>query len=211
MSVCTALVANAPATEVDCRAALVCPDDRERLYRLWGRTESPGAWVPFGTRCFGEPPTAEDTPRPQVTPALVLNALRRVGLPTLQARTQPEGKTLVNFATIFYTEAEPFTTTLTLLGQQVDVEAAPTQYTWHHGDGSSATTSGPGAPYPSKEVTHHYSDADVTVRPSVDVTYTARFRVNGGAWQDIDETVAVSGPQGSLRVTEATALLAGYG
>jgi hypothetical protein len=132
-----------------------------------------------------------------------------VGLPTLEARTQPEGRTLVNFATIFYTEAEPFTTQLTLLGQRVDVEATPSQFTWHHGDGTSSTTSSPGAPYPSKEITHHYLDADVTVQPSVDVTYAARFRVNGGGWQDIPETVTVSGPPGSLQILEATAVLAG--
>jgi hypothetical protein len=144
-----------------------------------------------------------------VTPGLVLNEIRRIGLPKLEAKTQPEGKTLVNFATIFYTEANPFATTVTLLGQNVDIEADPTQYTWHYGDGSSSTTTSPGAPYPAKDITYSYADAHVTVRPSVDVTYTARFRVNGGAWQDIDETVTIAGPQGSLRVSEAAPVLSG--
>jgi hypothetical protein len=100
--------------------------------------------------------------------------LRRIGLPTLEAKTQPADKTLVNFATIFYTEAEPFTTTVRLLGQQVNIEATPAQFSWHFGDGSTRTTASPGAPYPSKELTYSYSDADTTVQPSVDVTYTAR-------------------------------------
>jgi hypothetical protein len=44
------------------------------------------------------------------------------------------------------------------------------------------------------------------------VTYTARFRVNGGAWQDIDETVTITGPESSLRVSEASPTLSGnYG
>ena len=115
----------------------------------------------------------------------------------------------MNFATIFYTEAEPFTTTVRLLGQQVDIEATPAQFSWHFGDGSTRTTASPGAPYPSKELTYSYSDADTTVQPSVDVTYTARFRVNAGAWQDIDETVTVTGPPSSLRISEATAVLSG--
>jgi hypothetical protein len=139
----------------------------------------------------------------------VLNEIRRIGLPVLQARTQPEGKTLVNFDTIFYTQAQPFTATVTLLGQQVDIVAEATQYTWHHGDGSAATTSSPGSPYPSKEITYRYSDAHTTVRPRVDVTYSARFRVNGGPWQDIDETVTIAGPEGSLRISEATPVLSG--
>ncbi|HET9860985.1 MAG TPA: hypothetical protein VFQ19_14485, partial [Nocardioidaceae bacterium] len=121
-------------------------------------------------------------------------------------------KTLVNFATIFFAEPETFTRTLTLLGQQVDVEATPSQFTWHYGDGTSQTTTSPGAPYPSKEITYSYTDAHTTVTPSVDVTYTARFRVNSGGWQDISETVTIAGPAGNLRISEATAVLSGsYG
>ena len=41
------------------------------------------------------------------------------------------------------------------------------------------------------------------------MTYSARFRVNGGQWQDIPETVTISGPPGSLRIAEATAVLSG--
>ncbi len=70
---------------------------------------------------------------------MVLTALRRMGLPALAAHTQPEGKTLVNFATIFYTEPQPFTRDITLLGQAVTVEATPATFTWHYGDGSSTT------------------------------------------------------------------------
>ncbi len=143
---------------------------------------------------------------------MVLNEIRRIGLPELQAKTQPEGKTLVNFDTIFYTRAQPFAATVTLLGQQVDIVATATEYTWHHGDGTSTTTASPGSPYPSKEITYRYSDADRTVRPRVDVTYTARFRVNGGPWQNIDETVTIAGPETALRVSEAKAVLSGnYG
>jgi hypothetical protein len=123
--------------------------------------------------------------------------------------TQPEDKTLVNFETIFYTDPQQFTQTVTLLGQSVEIEATPSQYTWHHGDGTTGTTSSPGAPYPSKEITYNYTDAHVTVEPSVDVTYTARFRVSGGGWQGINETVTIAGPSSDLRVSEATALLSG--
>jgi hypothetical protein len=101
---------------------------------------------------------------------------------------------------------------VTLLGQRVDIIAEATEYTWQHGDGGRTTTESPGAPYPSKEIIHRYADAGTTVRPRVDVTYSARFRVNGGVWQDIDETVTITGPEGSLRVSEATPTLSGnYG
>ena len=185
----------------------------QRLYRLWALTPT-GAWVYAGTRCDTiEPADSAGEPAPpappQVTPALVLRELRRIGLPTLQAVTQPADKTLVNFATILYTRPQPFTRTVQLLGQRVDLHATPSRYTWHHGDGTTATTSTPGAPYPAKDITHTYTDADVTVAVSVDVTYTARFRVAGGPWQTIPDTVTIAGPTTDLQIAEATAVLSG--
>lgn len=188
--------------------ARTCPDQADRLWRLWGQ-QTNGRWAGLYTQCLGSPPTAAQTPRPQVTPALVLEALRRVGLPALETHTQPEDKTLINFDTIFYAEPQTFHRTLTLLGQSVDVEATPTSYIWHHGDGTVTTTNEPGAPYPSKDITYRYAHAHTTVQPSVDVTYSARFRVNGGAWQDIPDTVTIAGPPTELRVSEATAVLSG--
>ncbi|MGH3365743.1 MAG: hypothetical protein ACRDOY_00885 [Nocardioidaceae bacterium] len=198
--------------DVECPASQQCTGQDQSLYRLWARTP-PLAWAYLGAQCITvQQAGAPNAPRPRVTQALVLDAIRRIGLPTLEARTQPEDKTLVNFATIFYAEPEPFARTIALLGQSVGLEATPSGYTWHHGDGTTATTSTPGAPYPSKEITHSYTDAHVTVSPSVDVTYSARFRVNGGPWQDIDETVTIAGPASDLRISEATAVLSGdYG
>ena len=196
-------------SEDACYAARICPNPDELLYRLWGRPRDTDTWVPLGSRCSGDTPSATAPPRLRITPALVLNEIRRIGLPVLRARTQPEDKTLVNFDTIFYTEATPFTATVRLLGRQVDIEAEPIRYTWHHGDGTTTTTTSPGAPYPSKEITYRYADAHTTVTHRVDVTYSARFRVDGGTWQGIDETVDVSGTEGMLRVTEAAPVLSG--
>jgi hypothetical protein len=202
--------ANQASTMLECGAARVCPDPVERLWRLWGHRTPPNAgWDLLGSQCFGRPPTAAQTPVPVVTPGMVLQAIRAIGLPSLEAHTQPAGKTLVNFATIFYTSPEPFTRTIRLLGQPVHVEATATSFTWHHGDGTIATTTTPGAPYPDKQITYAYGTAHTTVRTSVDVTYTARFRVGGGDWQSIPETVTISGPASDLRISEATAVLSG--
>ena len=195
------------AANLDCGAARTCPDPLEHRWRLWGQ-RSAGTWDPLETRCFDAPPTAAQTPKPQVTPGLVLNAIRRIGLPQLSVHIQPQGKTLVNFDTNFYVDPQQFNRTLTLLGQSVDVEATPTGYTWLHGDGTSATTTDPGAPYPELAVTYAYPTA-ATVAPSVQVTYTARFRVGGGAWQQIPGTVTVDGPPTNLLVVEGTGVLSG--
>lgn len=140
---------------------------------------------------------------------MVLTALKRIGLPALSVHTQPTPTTLVNLDTIFYTDPVPFTRQITLLGQPVSVTARPTSYRWDHGDGTSAISSTPGAPYPSMQVTHTYLHAHVTVHPRVSVTYAGRFKVADGPWQDIPGSVTITGPPTDLRVAEATPVLSG--
>ncbi len=193
--------------ETMCAAAQNCPNPGELSYILWIRELPDGVWTPDDIVCLD----AEDpeTPRPTVTPDLVLREVRRIGLPALQIQVQPAGATLVNFDTIFYAEPEPFARTVQLLGYSVDVEATPSTYGWSFGDGQGATTDGPGAPYPAKDIVHSYTDADVVAQPSVDVTYEIRFRVDGGEWQSIDETVTAVGPTADVEVKEAAPVLSG--
>ena len=101
---------------------------------------------------------------PQVTEAMILRAFRRIPLPELRSQSQPDDKTLINFDTIFFTQAEPLTRQLTLLGQRVRLEIRPSRFEWVHGDGTTATTTTPGAPYPAKDIVHRYADAHRTVR-----------------------------------------------
>ncbi len=189
-----------------------CDMRRSLIAGFWGAkpsgcttTVAPPAVAAVAAVATGPAPP----PPPQVTPGLVLTAFREIGLPSLRAHTQPADKTLVNFETIFYTRAVGFTRTVTLLGRQVQVIATAQSFTWHYGDGSAETTISPGAPFPAKDITHTYTDAHVTVLPSVDVTYTGRFRVDGGPEQAIPGTVTIAGPTVPLRVSEATPMLSG--
>jgi hypothetical protein len=183
------------------------PCSRPKAYlELWGHTTNGQVWISIRKECV-DPTKIGDAPA--ITPALVQHELERVGLPALTVHTNPAGKTLVNLATVFYTDPTTVTKTLTLLGQSVLVEATPARYTWHFGDARTSSTDSPGAPYPAFDLTHRYAQARVTVHPRVDTTYTARFRVNGGAWQDVDGTVTMAGPATDLRVAEATPVLSG--
>ena len=192
--------------DLDCTAAVTCASPDQRRWQLWGERRG-GGWVTIRTQCFGGAPPA--APLPTVTPGDVLSALRRVGLPELVARVQPDGKTLVNLDTIFHTDSAPVSVDLTILGQAVEVVATPQTYHWVFGDGTSRTTSTPGEPYPARTITHRYGKARVTVFPHVEVSYGGRFRVNGGGWQDIGGTVTTVGPPTALRVAEATPVLSG--
>jgi hypothetical protein len=141
---------------------------------------------------------------------MVAAALARIPLPAAALEVQPaNGRTLVNFDTNFYTELQPLDRTITLLGQQVELHIVPSQFGWRFGDGGSATTDRPGAPYPHLDVTHSYLKKG-RVAPSVDTTYTATYRVNGGAWQDVPGSVTIAGAPVDLEVLTATPTLVGY-
>jgi hypothetical protein len=147
---------------------------------------------------------------PLVTPGLVAEALRRVELPGAELEIQPpNGRTLVNFDTNFFTRQGPFTRSVRLLGRLVDLRISPAAYTWRFGDGAVRSTTSPGSPYPHLEVTHRYL-RKARVAPSVDVTYEATFSVDGGAWQSVPGTVTIPGTPERLRVVTARPVLVGY-
>jgi hypothetical protein len=154
-----------------------------------------------------DPVEPEGDDEPELTPGDVLRAVREIGLPSLQVRVQPGDETLVNVPTIFYAEPQPFERSVQLLGFTVDVVAEPVSYQWVHGDGAVTTTTEPGRPYPAMDVTHRYTDPAKDVQTRVDVTYRVRFRVDGGAWSTIGQTLSASGPAAVLDVREAAPVL----
>ena len=164
-----------------------------------------GGCLGNGQECVTDPVAAPA----QITQGIVLRALRRVELPASRLVVQPPGgRTLVNFDTLFRTEAAPFTRTVRLLDHRVDLAITPASFSWSHGDGTRQVTSDPGRAYHrgvamNQYVSHRYQDAHVTMKPKVDTTYSARFRVDGGPWRDVDGTVTIPGTAVPLRVVEA--------
>jgi hypothetical protein len=147
-----------------------------------------------------------------LTPGAVRHAFERLTWPASTLVVQPpKGRTLVNFDTNFYTtNTHPTTRTVTLVGQRVTIEASPTAYTWHFGAaGADRTTTDPGAAYPDLRVTYRYLRVG-TVHPSVDTTYSGRYRVGSGRWRTIPATLTVHGAAVDLRVVSATPHLVGY-
>jgi hypothetical protein len=201
----------------DCVPATDCVLDPRSTLGGYVMFASPGITYALGEcTVVGPQPILRPLVEPRaggVTAPQVLQAFRRIPLPESRLVVQPPGgRTLVNFDTLFHTEAEPFMRTVRLLGQRVQLEITPSAFTWHHGDGTSQTTHEPGLAYErgrpmSDYVSHQYVDAHVTVRPSVDTVWSARFRVNGGPWRDVEGTVTMRGAPASLRVVEARPVL----
>jgi len=146
-----------------------------------------------------------------VTPGAVLRAMRRLSWPASDLTVQPpDGVTLVNLETNFYTDdTAAITKSVRLLGQRVTIEATPSSFTFHFGDDLKMDTTDPGAPYPDLRVTHNYL-RKATYRPWLSTTYSGRFKVGNGGWQDIPGTVTIDGPKQRLRAIEATPKLVGY-
>ena len=152
-------------------------------------------------------PGKEPTPP---SPGQVLQAARRLHWPEATLLIQPpNGETLVNFATNFYsTSTQPITRTVTLVRTTATVEATPQSYTWHFGDGTTNTTTDPGAAYPDLRITHKYlHNGDVA--PQLDITYQGRYHLDDGTWHALPGTLTVPGTPQTLTILTATPHLTG--
>lgn len=176
-------------------------------YVLFRTTVASGVTEAIGIVCLTP---ADERGLAVITPAMVRREMERLSWPTAELQVQPpDGQTLINFDTNFFTDnTAPTTRTITLLGQRVTIEAAPVEYTWHFGDGESRTTTSSGAAYPDLDVTHSYAEPG-RVGPSVDTTYRGRYRLNDDGWQAIPGSLTVAGVAVALRVRAASPHLLG--
>lgn len=184
-----------------------CPQADQVRYEVAERQmigSSPASeWRSVGSTCVALDESAEG-----VTPARVLSEFRKLEWPQAVVSLQPPGgHTLVNAKTFgFVADPGPVVKSVTLLGESVEVEGTPSSWSWQWGDGEVVETTSPGGPYPDGDVWHVYERAE-EVLVAVDVTYTGRFRVNGGAWQELPESHTVSGDPLGLEIHEAIAQL----
>jgi hypothetical protein len=131
--------------------------------------------------------------------------------------TQPKGNTtLVNLKT-FYEVGwsakgfEPGEVDLvdpaTMFGYRVEIRPKLVGYVYRFGDGSSeGPTTSPGGVYPDGDIVHTYRRPG-TYTTRVDVTFGADFRINGGSWIAIPDTVTVPQPVTIVTVKEARGVL----
>lgn len=147
--------------------------------------------VPLGYRCASTDSSIGGGGAPA---PIVLTQAEFAALPVapLTAHVGPPGGWLpVNMDLVLYAESSTQELNTTLLGTPVAVRAIPTSYTWDLGDGTTITTTKPGAPFPSTDVAHRYRYEgwyDVTLT----TTFAGQYSVAGGPWQTIDGTIDVT-------------------
>lgn len=161
----------------------------------------------------GQPGPAVVAAPPVPTFGQIQQAFRELPFCKPSPSMQPVGgKTVVNLAT-YYEAGWPDGACLSpgetsakvqLLSWSVEFAVEARDYRFSYGDGaSSGWTTSTGGGYPDGDITHAYRDTgSVDVR--VDARLTGSYRVDGGAWQDI-ETVAdlQDEPAATYEVVEA--------
>lgn len=138
-----------------------------------------GGWGPW-TLFHDGGCVAEGDPEGGDLGAEVEREIKRLKIkPSPLGRSPHRTVSYVQMDTIVWTDAVPQTFELTLLGQEVEVEVAPVQFSWDFGDGSRAlVTTKTGGPYPDKTLTHVYERVE-TVRIGLTTTWAGRFRPAG--------------------------------
>ena len=219
---CQAADAGDPDPSACQKAALGCLTNGVQvgiglLYEIYARPAgSSGAWQYVGSTCF-----ADQVPgaSPTLSMGRIIDAFHLTPWATATVVTQPEGNTtLVNlpvYARISwsvqgYQPGEVDTLDpASMFGLTVQIRPKVDHYTYVWGDG---TTTGPsrsdGGVWPTGDITHSYPSPG-TYQARVDTTFTGDFRINGGPWTQIPDTVTITGPTTTITVHAAKAVLVG--
>ena len=151
------------------------------------------------------------------TMEMVVSAFHETAWATAAVVTQPAGgTTLVNLKTFYRvdwsrTGFEPGEVDAVdparMFGYRVEIRPRLVGLVYHFGDGGTlGPTTSPGGVYPDGDVTHTYTKPGVYTS-FVEVRFGAQFRVNGGPWIEVPDTVVVRQPGTTVTVKEAKAVL----
>lgn len=173
-----------------------------------------GPWVRVGQSCTVPALVAAAVARPVLTLAAVRTAFRQVAFALPQVHVQPEGGvTLVNLPTFFEVRwpvqgVQPGeVASVDMLGRSVRVRPLVRSFVYRFGDGAGlGPTTDAGGVYPAGTVRHVYT-RPVVAMVSVSATYGGQFSVDGGPWQQVGETITLTGPATGVQVLEARARL----
>ena len=150
-------------------------------------------WVPIDAAAGGnvQVVVTDGTVVDPVTVALEL--LNHLPIPDIAIEANP-ATGLVALPSWFWIDGydgSPISSSDALPGATVDVEVEPLVYRWSFGDGTTAETTSLGQRYPAEsDIRHVYEQSSLAAggayNVTVEVTFTARYRVNGGAWEALE-------------------------
>jgi len=178
------------------------------------RPSGSGTQVLVGSTCL---PNLVPGVKRVPTIEMITRAFHETAWATAAVSTQPAGgTTLVNLKTFYRVSwsaagFEPgevdSVDPARMFGYRVQIRPKLVGFVYHFGDGATVgPTTSPGGVYPDGDVVHTYTKPGVYTS-FVEVTSGAQFRVNGGPWIAIPDTVTVRQPGTTVTVKEAKAVL----
>jgi hypothetical protein len=155
---------------------------------------------------------------PGVTGLMVRQEIERLVPHPAVGVAPPGGVTLVNIQTLLWVEtpADRSLGTVTLLGHRVELRVHVSRVDWDFGDGGTDTTDGPEPKYDPADDCHtvtcpgywgHMFTTTGARSISAAVSWTGRYRVDGGGWQAIVGTVSGPATTATITVREARGVL----
>ena len=197
------------------------PPSDEVLYWVQTRPRATpsAAWTTVGTLC-GLDAVPPGVPAPPAVPTMgqIQTAFRQLPFSKPRVAIQPAGNvTLVNLPTYFRAtwpndsglQPGEISAPVQLLSWTVEFKIAPRSYEFHYGDGaSSGPVTDAGGVYPDGKIRHTYASANRGAKVTVDSQLSGQYRVNGGAWTDINAVADLQDePVTTVQVREAQARL----
>lgn len=168
--------------------------------------------------CIGETypdATPEEIEEFEAIPAITITDLARFAPAGTALSGEPDNLGVAGLPTNFVASASTQTQTGDLFGFPIRVRFTPATYSFHYGDGATASGSDGGTSWASlgqaqftpTDTSHTYAERG-TYDARVDVAYTAEIDLGGG-WFSIPGQLNTTGPAQEIRIFEAhTALVA---
>jgi hypothetical protein len=185
-----------------------------RIWRQATKNGAVGPWVMIGVTCHAD---VAPNARPLLTMAMIEQAFHLTPWASASVGVEPANNvTLVGLDTYYRViwSAEGFEPgeveaidPARMLGYQVDIRPKLVGYVYRFGDGSEfGPTPSAGGIYPTGTITHQYRTTG-RVPVNVSAIMGADFRVGGGDWAPIPDTVTLPGPVTQVDIKEARAVL----
>ena len=186
--------------------------------RVWRQAmqngQPQGGWEMLGLTCNAD---ALPNARPMLTMAMIQEAFHLTPWATARTEVEPVGNvTLVGLDTFYRVEwsAEGFEPGEVepidpgrMLGYRVDIRPKLKGLMYHFGDDSEfGPTPSVGGRWPDGPIRHQYRRTG-TYPVNVAVTWGADFRIDGGEWAEVPDSVTVAGPAIQVQVKQARAVL----
>lgn len=138
----------------------------------------------------------DPTPEIPALPDLTLSDVAHVEPQSPTLSTQPSGWSVVGVETNLIAHIQTHSAFTTVHERDVEVRFTPIHYEWVFGDGQTAATDVPGAPWSvlgvpefARTATSHRYVSATPVVPHVDVTYSVDYRWPAHDWVDINGTL----------------------